>query len=80
MNLNHDSAGLPYRCCLCGRADVRCLCAPCRKAHTQDGTLAPWVVSLQNEAKRQTRHVGYWHGRVAVESLDRLEDALLWSG
>lgn len=51
---NPADAGSCYACCLCGRRDPRCLCQPCRRAHSTGGVLAPWVVSLRNEAQRLT--------------------------
>lgn len=66
-------AGEPYRCCLCGQRNPRCLCRRCRLAHTDAaGRVAPWLRALQREADRQSKRAARLRGRLVLLSFDAL--------
>lgn len=64
--------GDPFRCCVCGVANLRCLCRACRLANTAYGALAPWVAALQREAQRLSKRLT--RARRSGVSLESFED------
>jgi hypothetical protein len=80
-----DQAGEVFRCALCGRPDLRCLCEPCRLAHStladdpkrpgeRKLVLHPAVAAIQREAKRQTARAKRAQEKgITLESFERLD-------